>query len=192
MSVKTKLLSVMLQVPYLAADRQMPKEAGGYMYLSEDRLTGELHPRFAELGLIIYPTGMSIISESDDGKTQTRYVRVEAHYRIVDTEDDSYIDIVALGEGSDKRDKALSKALTSAYKAALLQTLMISNGPASDAERPGSHGKKSSKEPVVCSTPGCGAVLTPGQLAYSEKAFGKPLCMHCQNVEKSKETAKEK
>ncbi|MEN6370376.1 MAG: hypothetical protein ABFD64_00020, partial [Armatimonadota bacterium] len=76
MSVKTKLLSVMLQVPYLAPDRQMPKEAGGYKYLSEDRLTSELHPRFADLGLIIYPTGMSVLSECERDNGKTRYVRV--------------------------------------------------------------------------------------------------------------------
>lgn len=183
MSVETKLLGVMLQVSCIAPDRQMPADAGGYMYLSEDQLTSKLHPLFAELGLLIYPIGMSIISESDipSGNKTARYVRIEARYRIIDAEDhNSYIDVVALGEGSDNRDKAISKALTNAYKAALLQTLMISTGSGSGSPQAG-QGRKT----AVCVNDGCGVVLTPGQREVSMKTFGKPLCVNCQKVAKA-------
>jgi hypothetical protein len=189
MAVEAKILQVMAVVAEIAPDRQMDQAAGGYWYLSEDRLSAVLHPLFCEYGVLIYPVAMEIIGERDQvvsGKT-THYVQVRATYRITDSgSQKSWIDVVAIGEGGDGREKSVSKALTSAYKSALMQTFMVTTGGGDHSNtKPDASGAQAGGKRLVCATDGCGVVLTKSQVEFSQRRYGRALCLDCQKKEKS-------
>jgi hypothetical protein len=193
MSVESKILAVMASVGQLAPDSHVAPAAGGYPYLSGDYVTGVLQPLFAEVGLVIHTIEAEILSERDVqiGTKAGVLVRIRMGYRIVDAEDPkSFISVVALGESSDTADKAVSQAQTSAYKQALLRTFMISSAEASEPatsrqrQNPGGKAGEAQKH-VVCESPGCGTIVTPGQETISRQKYGKALCPHHQNEAKA-------
>jgi len=130
MTVASKLVQVMKKSGYMSKDKQLSGGAG-YRYLSEEQVTAQLHDAFEEAGLVIMPCGMEIIENREDttrsGST-LHNTRIRAIFRLVDAEDGDTQELVTLGEGSDSGDKCLNKCMTSAYKYALRQAVMISTG----------------------------------------------------------------
>jgi hypothetical protein len=131
MSVAQKIVLVMRDVGCLSKDKKL--EGGqAYRYLSEERVTAELHESCAKHGLAIVPSGMAILETRID-KTRNDsnmfVVRIAASYRLMDSDEpDSFIDVQVLGEGSDMGDKALAKCQTNALKYMLRQSFLISSG----------------------------------------------------------------
>ena len=122
MSVAKKISKVMEMVQYLKKDGKVSYGRTSYGYLSEEKITQELNKAFREVGLIIYPSKMDIAKNEGD------IAQIIATYRIQDTESDEYIEVQTIGEGQDKGDKKMNKAMTAAFKYAQRQSFMIPTG----------------------------------------------------------------
>ena len=122
MSVAKKISQVMEKVQYLKKDGKVSYGRTSYAYLSEEKITQELNKAFREVGLIIYPSKMDI------AKNEGNIAQIVATYRIQDTESDEYIEVQTIGEGQDKGDKKMNKAMTAAFKYAQRQSFMIPTG----------------------------------------------------------------
>lgn len=199
MSVGQKIQAVMKTVGNMAKDKQMAG-GGNYWYLSEEKVTSELHKALAEHGLVVFPTTMAILDEREDTTSSGKImhnVRIQSTYRFVDADEpESGIDVMVLGEGSDIGDKVLNKCMTAAYKYALRQTFMISTGDDPDDEvsqeatstqkrKPAGNAKpKPAGDTVPCEWPGCdGCVKATDKypldklVAWSkEKCDGQVFC----------------
>ena len=130
MSIASKLCEAMKQVGYIKKDKKLLTGAQ-YNYLSEEKITAEVHTVFADLGLVMMPVGFEILENRQDTTKNGGIVhntRTVATFRIIDAESGESIDVQTLGEGSDSGDKCLNKCMTAAYKYAIRQTLMISTG----------------------------------------------------------------
>ena len=130
MKVAKKISEVMKQVEYLKKDGKVAYGSTRYNYLSEEKITSEIRKAMADVGLIIYPAKMEIVSEQEvntrSGKA--RVLNIVAAYHIKDIDSGEFIEIQTLGEGMDSGDKAIYKAMTGAYKYAQRQTFMIPTG----------------------------------------------------------------
>ena len=98
-----------------------------YDYLSEEEITTQVRAIFDDLGILIYP------SEVQTSYPKDNLTEVIINYFVVDAEDESSISIEAVGQGMDSSDKGGPKAMTSAYKYAMRQLLMIPS-PGSDPD----------------------------------------------------------
>lgn len=128
MSVAAKINQVMSKVSNLAKDGTM-QGVGNYGYLSEEKITSELHSAFTEAGLVIVPFSPEVI-ECNTNTNGMRFVLIKQTYRLMDKDEpkEDPIYIATLGEGMDKGDKAVLKAQTACYKYALRQSCMITTG----------------------------------------------------------------
>lgn len=104
-------------------------EKGGYnsaqkfKFRGIEQLTKACAPIFKEVGIVVVPRMKWLESvPQPDGKGFR--VIVEACYLFY-AEDGSCVDATTIGEGVDSYDKATNKAMSAAYKYALLQTLCI-------------------------------------------------------------------
>lgn len=122
MSVAKKIKKVMEKVQYLQKDGEVSYGRTNYAYLSEEKITSELNKAFREVGLIIYPTKMEVVNNENN------IAQIIATYRIQDTEGEDYIEVQTIGEGQDKGDKKMNKAMTAAFKYAQRQSFMIPTG----------------------------------------------------------------
>lgn len=136
MPVAQKIATVMKAVGYLKKDKTL-SGGGNYAYLSEEKITAELHRECADIGLTFAPIAMEILDNRED-KTNSggllHNTRILATFRFTDADDGTFLDVQTLGEGSDRGDKCLNKCMTGAYKYALRQSFMISTGNDPDDE----------------------------------------------------------
>ena len=119
-----------------------------YDYLSEVEITSSVKEIFDELGVVIYPTDVRTMTPKEN------LTEILVRYCVVDTEDDSQIILTAVGQGMDSSDKGGPKAMTSAYKYALRQLLMIPS-PGSDPDEISTeeHKARSATKPFLPSPP---------------------------------------
>ena len=153
MSVATKLHRVLQETGPMGKDKRVQGAKANYAYLSEEKLTAELHEVFAKVGLVIIPISMAIADTREDTTSAGNLMhnaRIIIGYRLIDPEDGDTLDGMALGEGSDSGDKVLNKCMTAAYKYFLRQIAMISTGD--DPDHQESHETASSR-PAVHSAP---------------------------------------
>ncbi len=130
MSVAEKIALVMKEVGSMPKDKKL-EDGARYRYLSEERITGELHEACAKHGLVLLPVGMELLTEREDTTKAGNILhnaRILAHYRFVDPKDGDSVDVCAIGEGSDTGDKVINKCMTSAFKYVQRQSFMISSG----------------------------------------------------------------
>lgn len=138
MSIASRLNTVMELVASIEKDGTMAGVAGGYKYLSEEKIVSVMHSAFTKAGLVIYPIAMDILDNrtvvvGQQGK-EHMITRIMVSYQLAEVEGGDTAIITALGEGQDGGDKCLNKAMTGAYKYALRQTCMISSGDDPDHE----------------------------------------------------------
>jgi hypothetical protein len=216
MGVAQKIVAVMEKVGYLKKDKQL--EGGGrYMYLSEEKVTAELHAAFVECGLLVAPVGMELVENREDmtkAGNALHNTRIKARYRFIDPEDNSALDVEVFGEGSDSGDKTMNKCMTGAYKYALRQTFMISTGDDPDKE-PSQESVKSTltdkvhekREEAEAATgllcDRCGKEITSytskanktytaQQVAdYAKRDYGRQLCKPCGFKERDERAQQE-
>lgn len=109
-----------------------PEKNGGinYEYLSEEDIVKALRVVLPKFGLTITPRTMEILhkenySAASGGRMVNLLIRVGYRLSHVSGE---YVEGQAIGEGSDRGDKAANKAMTGAYKYYLRQLFMIAGG----------------------------------------------------------------
>ena len=119
--VQKKILAIMERVKYLQKDDKVSYKDIQYKAMSEEKVTSMLRQEIIKEKLVIYPIDQSY---TRDGNIS----HVDVKYRIWDTEDDTYIDVVSSGDGYDTQDKGSGKAMTYAYKYMWLRTFAIPTG----------------------------------------------------------------
>lgn len=119
--IHEKLINIMRKVEYLAKDDKVEFGNTKYKALSEEKVTTIMRKAMLEEGVVVYPVEMD---ERRDGNI----THVHVKYRLVDTEDNSSIEVVSCGDGYDTQDKGAGKAMTYAFKYMWLRTFAIPTG----------------------------------------------------------------
>jgi hypothetical protein len=98
-----------------------------YQYRSIDDLLGRLGPLLARHRLCILPRVLerTATEQHGDGDRLLTAVTVRVAYELVSCRDGSVHLVEAVGEALDPGDKATAKALSSAYKSAMLQAFCV-------------------------------------------------------------------
>jgi hypothetical protein len=110
-----------------------------FHFRSIDDIYNALAPLLVEEKLLILPRALSRTASQHQTKNGGTlfYVVVEVEYDIVSAEDGTMHTIKSFGEAMDSSDKATGKAMSSAYKSAVLQAFCIPTASQdADAESP--------------------------------------------------------
>lgn len=112
----------MSEIEYLKKDSNVSYGQTKYKAMSEEKVTKTVREKFIKHKIVMYP-----VEQAWERVGNVSHVDVK--YRIVDTENpgDSII-IASCGDGADTQDKGSGKAMTYAYKYALLRTFAIPTG----------------------------------------------------------------
>ncbi len=99
----------------------------GYQYRSIDDVLNRLSPLLAKHRLCVLPRALERdrIGQGPDGGPQLSLVALKVAYDFVCVQDASVHTVEIFGEALDEGDKATMKAMSSAYKTAMLQTFCI-------------------------------------------------------------------
>lgn len=106
-----------------------------YNFRSIDDVADAAHEHLAGVGII--PVPRVIKSSREERKTTSGgnliYSVLDVEYKFF-AEDGSFIEVVTVGEGMDSGDKSSNKAMTAAYKYAMVQLLCIPTKEKKDSE----------------------------------------------------------
>jgi len=109
--------------------------AQNYAFRGIDNIMNEVKPAFAKLGITVTPELLKLTREDRKTPNDKPVISsiVEVRYTFF-APDGSSISVVTPGEGFDSGDKSVNKAMTSAFKNALVQTLCIATHDQPDSE----------------------------------------------------------
>lgn len=127
-SVSVALAHVMAALPAIGKDSRASQQQGGYAYRGIEAITAHCQPLFALHGIVFVPrvTSWEIRDIVVGGKPWTDTVAA-VEYDVYGPAGDHITVGPVLAIGRDNSDKGANKALTQAFKYALLQTLCISD-----------------------------------------------------------------
>lgn len=135
-----RIRAVMSDVAYLNKDKQVGD--GGYSYkaVSEESVTGTVREKMIKHGLVLLPVAQAHRHEElprldRNGKeTVLSLSTVDTTYKLVNVDNPAEFElIVSSGTGVDPQDKGVGKAMTYAFKYALLRAFAIPTGNDPDA-----------------------------------------------------------
>lgn len=108
----------------------------GYDYRSIDDVLGRLAPLLAKHQLCILPrvVDRSAGERVGEGDQLLIHVTLKAKFSLVSVQDGTSHDVEAYGEALDGADKATAKAMSAAYKQAMLQTFCVPVAGLEDAD----------------------------------------------------------
>jgi hypothetical protein len=111
--------------------------AGDYRYRSIDDVLDRLAPLLAEKRLCVLPRVLErwVTERSDDARHVLIHVAVRMRFKLVSVDDGSSHSVDVYGEALDPSDKATAKAMSAAYKSAMVQTFCIPVMGGEDADR---------------------------------------------------------
>lgn len=121
MKIYKKILAVMSDIEYLKKDDHVKFGSTNYKAISEEKVTSAVRASLLKNGLVMFPIHQE---HKRDGNLST----VDVTYRLADSDSAEYVDIVSSGTGADTQDKGVGKAMTYAYKYAMLRTFAIPTG----------------------------------------------------------------
>lgn len=122
MNIYQKIQGVMQDIQYLAKDDQVAFGSTKYRAISEEKVTSTVRAAMIKYGLVMYPKTQEVMK---DGQITT----VNTVYAMVNVDNPAeQIMVASSGQGSDTQDKGAGKAMTYAFKYALLRTYMIPTG----------------------------------------------------------------
>lgn len=143
---------------------------------------------------------MDEVVTAKGGKEHLATVKMDIS--LIDGETGESVTITGIGSGQDNGDKAVMKAQTAAIKYAYVLSFAISmddvpedeksTGWMNENEAPFPSNRQtqsqfptgSRKESFSAHCSDCGAVISDKVSQFSEKRFGRPLCMKCQHGER--------
>lgn len=130
-----RMAGVMADVAYLTKDDRVDAGAGkSYKAITEEKVTSVVRQAMLKHGIVLYPTSQttSITSEvvqTKNGERINRVTHVDVVYHMVNVDDPAdFIEVASSGTGVDSQDKGVGKAMTYAYKYALLRSFAIPTG----------------------------------------------------------------
>lgn len=122
-SIHEAMIAVCEKVPYVQKTGEIfLKKGGSYKVATEADLIDALRPEMVNAHIYIYPCDI----EHFANKSNTAISKYT--YRLFHSDSETYIDVVAIGEGFDLGDKEYPKAATIAQKYALRQAFLIETG----------------------------------------------------------------
>jgi hypothetical protein len=112
-------------------------EADDYKYRSIDDLLDRLAPLLAKHRLCVLPRVIDreVTERRDDAERLLFHVALKVAFALTSVEDGSKHEIEAYGEALDPSDKATAKAMSAAYKSAMVQTFCIPFSGTEDADK---------------------------------------------------------
>src|SRR5437763_308588 len=108
-----------------------------YKYRSIDDLLDRLAPLLAEHRLCVLPRALEreVVERSDEAQRLLFHVALRVAFTLTSVDDGSSHVVEAYGEALDVSDKATAKAMSAAYKRAMVQTFCIPLSGTEDADR---------------------------------------------------------
>jgi hypothetical protein len=144
LNIYQKILGVMSELKYI--QKGSNKVNGMYSFVSHDQVTAAIHPLLVKHGIVIVPTVEEIKQEGNRTQVLLRVLFVSA-----DVDHNCYVDanrysfsVLSCGYGIDSGDKGPGKAISYAYKYALLKTFCLETGDDADNDANASY------EPEKC------------------------------------------
>lgn len=126
LTIQQALAAVMADVGAIGKERRIEQGPAKYAYRGIEDMLSKIQPAFVRHGVVCYP--QVITADYRDGTTRnggsTREATMHVRFVFVGPNGDS-IEVVTVGEAVDTSDKCSNKAMTAAYKYALLLTLAI-------------------------------------------------------------------
>lgn len=119
-NIYQRILAIMEEVKYIKKTDK--KVNGQYTYVAHDAIAAEFHSQFVKHGVVAIPT---ILELNQEGNRTT--VKLQVEFVNADTPEDRFA-VVYVGQGIDQGDKGAGKALSYAYKYALLKTFCLETG----------------------------------------------------------------
>lgn len=118
-----------------AVGKDQKNEAQGYKFRGIDQMYNALHPALVSHGVFCVPRVLTSETTERVSKSGTPSLRVflEVEHRFY-APDGSFVEVVMVGEGIDTSDKATNKALSAAYKYALMELFCIPTADLIDAD----------------------------------------------------------
>lgn len=120
--------AVMQEVTAVSKDDQFNGGQTRYSYRGVDRVVKAISASMRKHGLVIVPTAKGLPEylpvTTSSGKPASM-VRVLVTYTVYGPDDDSYFEVTVPGEAMDSSDKAVSKAMSVAWRTMLLQTFFL-------------------------------------------------------------------
>ena len=153
--IHSRILAIMEGLGAITKDQTNPHHH--YQFRGIDDVYNQLQPQLIKYGVTVLPIVQHIKTGSEgnqsfdrmmtgDGKTQL--VTVCVNYIFTCADDGSSLVVSVLGEGADTQDKAVNKAMSSAYKNAMFQTFCIPvENIDSEREDPVDHGGRERPQP---------------------------------------------
>lgn len=121
------IANVIGELPAIGRDGRASQQQGGYAYRGIEQITAAAAPLFAKHGVVFVPQVLSCEFRelTVNNKPWTDTI-LTVRYRICGPGGD-YVEATVVGIGRDNSDKGANKALTQAFKYALIQTLCIAD-----------------------------------------------------------------
>lgn len=131
--------AVMQEVTAVTKDDQFNGGQTRYAYRGVDRVVRAISASMRKHGLVIVPTARALpeyVQVTTTNGKPSNMVRVLVTYTVYGPDDDSYFEVTVPGEAMDSSDKAVSKAMSVAWRTMLLQTFFLpTEEPDPDSER---------------------------------------------------------
>ena len=124
-----KLSKIMEATGYLQKDKK--NKFDGYMYLSEQKIKEHFSDLLVEHKVMFLPKETRVVrSEATTTNTgkPSRLTEVESFYAFVDVETGYEINGMISGQGEDRSDKGIYKAMTGALKYVFINTFLVPAG----------------------------------------------------------------
>ena len=200
-----KLLEIMKGCSHIGKNGTNPFH--GYKYVTSADVLERVNAALVEnhVASVVVPELVSLLDVVTAKGNREHLATVKVHIALIDKDSGESCEIVGLGSGQDSGDKAVMKAQTAAIKYAYMLSLSVSagddpeadqrtdenmaieavsmerksNAKASSGKRPAGAGKGGAL--VTCSD--CGVAITEKVKQFSERRYGKALCMDCQRRE---------
>jgi ERF superfamily protein len=127
-------------------------EVDDYKYRSIDDLLDRLAPLLAKHRLCVLPRvcKRTLVERQDEGQHSLFHVSLKVAFTLTSVDDGSTHIVETYGEALDPSDKATAKAMTAAYKSAMVQTFCIPVSGSEDPDKnsPRTSSRTHSPEPV--------------------------------------------
>lgn len=126
LNILQRINAVMKELDYLQKEK---KSGMQYSYVSHDKVAKAINPLLVKHGIVCYPTDYKVTQEGNRTQLQCKVVFVN----IDDRFDQIIVD--SLGYGIDSQDKGPGKAISYAFKYALLKTFVLETGDDPDNDQ---------------------------------------------------------
>lgn len=136
-SVYTAINAVTAEFARAGIAKSHLNEADDYRYRSIDDLLDRLAPLLAQHRLCVLPRVLdrTVTERSDEAQRLLVHVTLRVRFKLVSVDDGSSHSIEAFGEALDPSDKATAKAMSAAFKSAMVQTFCIPIAGSEDADK---------------------------------------------------------